>query len=249
MLAPSFLFEVHMLVRLLFLFCALSLLAGDRAPAPVVKHPFKIPGPLVPLIQEDGHSCGFLALSAIYNSYGLDPDKMNLKPRLGTDIPLIPFMPDTTGTVQPDFFRVLKQDGFRTVAVDLETAGAKQSVIVHLEMDQYALALIKRRENGNLHWIVLTAHEQGRLTVGDSLKRGLYREPLDDFLANHIQSILLLSPGEPNPNASYAAEHGRGIFDMISPWRDGLLSVFLGGIAFMAFRWKNAAYKKQKAKL
>ncbi len=46
----------------------LPCISGDTDPAPVPQIPAEKPGQLFPLIQRDGHSCGFLALSAIYKS-------------------------------------------------------------------------------------------------------------------------------------------------------------------------------------
>jgi len=200
------------------LFVPMMLIGGDRDPSPVHKMPLKKPLPLIPLIQRDSHSCGFLALSAVYNSYGLDPVKSNLKARLGTDIPLVPFLPETKGTVQPDFFRVLTQDGFATNSVFLQGPNAKQRIIDHLRQGHYALSLIKRRSNGHLHWVVLTRYAKGSVTVGDSLRVGLYKEPFTDYFENHLQNVILLAPTQPAPQTRFLSEHVTGIVNMLSPW-------------------------------
>ncbi|MEM7395134.1 MAG: cysteine peptidase family C39 domain-containing protein, partial [Verrucomicrobiota bacterium] len=89
----------------------LSLHAGDWSPAPVVQPPAQQPKKLKPIKQRDGHSCGLLALAAIYRAYGIDPKAARLRQRLGTDRPAAKFLKDTEGTLQPDILRVLKQDG------------------------------------------------------------------------------------------------------------------------------------------
>ncbi len=54
------------------------------------------PAPLQPEVQTDGFSCGFHALSAVYRSHGLDPRRARLRERLGTSVPAIPFVKDST---------------------------------------------------------------------------------------------------------------------------------------------------------
>ncbi len=107
----------------------------------------------------------------------MDPEKARLRARLGTDVPLVPFLTDSKGSVQPDFFRVLKQDGFQTVAVDPKAEGSSPRIIDHLNKGHFVLTLIKRRKNGNLHWVVMTRHQQGKVTVADSLRKQVYPEP------------------------------------------------------------------------
>jgi len=113
-----------MRVLLTFLLLITVSIAGDRRPAPKVQMPKAKPDALVPLEQRDSFSCGFLALSAIYKSYGVDGSVALLRPRLGTARPAIPFVKDTRGTIQPDIFRVLKQDGFKA-----ETVRAKKKLL------------------------------------------------------------------------------------------------------------------------
>lgn len=96
---------------LMLLLSGERLLAGSRAPAPDPIPPSKNPIALVPEKQIDTFSCGFHALSSIYRSHGVDPRLANLRRRLGTSVPAIPFVQDSTGTLQPDLFRVLRQDG------------------------------------------------------------------------------------------------------------------------------------------
>lgn len=77
---------------------------GSRRPSPLHQIPNPIPAPLVQEIQTDAFSCGFHSLSAIYKSYGLDPEKANLKQRLGTAVNAVPFVNDSKGTLQPRSF-------------------------------------------------------------------------------------------------------------------------------------------------
>ncbi|MCB1308294.1 MAG: hypothetical protein KDK30_08955 [Leptospiraceae bacterium] len=84
----------------------------NTAPTPVRLELRPTPLALYPKVQRDAHSCGYLALAAIYESYGIDVRSARLRERIGTDEPAIPFLTDSNGTIQPDLFRVLEQDGF-----------------------------------------------------------------------------------------------------------------------------------------
>ena len=196
-------------------------LAGERTPAPVLQTPTNKPLAFKPREQTDGHSCGYLALASLYESYGVNPEQARLRQRLGTDSKAVPFSSESIGTIQPDILRVLKQDGFHAELLKLSNEYSKDRLIVHLQSDQYSLALIKRKENSNLHWVALIDFDKGELTVGDSLRDKLYQEPIAEFAATNILSVILINPSTPDPNGKYGGEHRRGVWEMIKTWWRG----------------------------
>lgn len=162
-----------------------------------------------PEIQVEGHTCGFHALSSIYKSYGMDPDEWKLRFRLGTDQPTVPGT-DTTGTLQPDMMRVLRQDGF-------EVSGAKTTEAVrirrHLEAGHSAVAVVQRSV---MHWVVLAKLNGDELIVVDSLVREPVRTSLDSF-RKEAKNILLISPGI--ATHAIGASHLEGIGEMLNTIR------------------------------
>lgn len=168
--------------------------------------------------QFDNHTCGYLALAAIYEAFGLDERKAELRFRLGVDEPATPeSADDTVGTLHPDIFRVVTQDGFEATVVDLEWTNATTQITNHLELSRPALALITRRENNRLHWVVFTEHEAGKVKVADSLRPSeIYTEELDSYLRDCVVSVLLLETrpdGERKPSVSQS--HLDGLEEMV----------------------------------
>jgi len=179
--------------------------AGGNAPAPRPVTPRSVPLRLVPEVQVDEFSCGFHALSAIYRSHGVDPEEADLRYRLGTSARAIPFIKDSTGTLQPDLFRVLKQDGFEAETLRLSKRTTKDALIEHLEGGLYALALTQTENAGGLHWVVFTDYARGQVTVADSLEPELQRQDLGELIEGNLLSVTLITPGTPDPDASFAA--------------------------------------------
>ncbi|MCR9143146.1 MAG: cysteine peptidase family C39 domain-containing protein [bacterium] len=202
------------------------LLAGGPDPSPIELRPRAVPYNLYPEIQRDGHSCGYLAMAAIYRSYGLNFRKARLKHRLGTDVPAVPFLEDTNGTIQPDLFRVLLQDGFEGRVVAPADADDREDLIEHLEGPHYALTLIKRKATGSLHWIVLTDYHKANVMVADSLIRGKRRHNLAKFAEEEILSSILLKPASTSeyhkPTFAFSAPHAKGVYYMISTFFQSL---------------------------
>jgi hypothetical protein len=51
-------------------------------------------------------------------------------------------------------YRVFEQDGFTLHTMDLKAGGALAELTNHFAGGRYALALIQRRQTGNMHWVV-----------------------------------------------------------------------------------------------
>ena len=206
-------------VFLLNMLLGLSIsVAGDRSFAPVRQRPSSEPASLTPKEQTDGHSCGYLALAAVYESYGMNPKKARLRQRLGTDKRAVPFSHESIGTLQPDMLRVLNQDGFKADLLKLGNEYSNDRLIVHLLSGQYSLALIKRKENGNLHWVVLTGYGEGMITVGDSLVDHIYHEPITEFSKTNLLSAILLNPAITDSPKGHSRQHRQGFWEMVKTW-------------------------------
>lgn len=157
-----------------------------RAPKPV-----RTAAPIKPIRQTEGHACGFCALSVIYTAYGLDPDAMQLRFRLGTDMPVTKLDKSTTGTLPQDIDRVIAQDGFDAPHVDAESGEGRAAVRAHLAEGHVALALVRVNE---LHWIVLSGLNGDNAVICDSLKDEPYEQPLDQYLTDRVLMIMLVRP-------------------------------------------------------
>lgn len=192
---------------------------GDFAPVSPQPKIGEIVAPIEPIPQTNNHTCGFLAAAAVYRSYGLDPKERRLRIRLGTDNRTLVYDSETTGSLHPDFYRTLTQDGFDCTALDLDAASAREKLQSHLDAHRYALALIKRRETGTMHWVVIAGRTNSVLHVCDSLKPQIYDEPLDDYWDNCLLSVILLAPVQAEANPSVVKLHFRGIRDMYRAFR------------------------------
>ena len=159
-------------------------------------------------LQTEPHTCGLHSLRSIYRAYGLDPDEHALRTRLGVDIPAVPTQGDTTGTLQPDITRVLAQDGFLLVLLGVNAENAPTMLENHLARGQHALALIRKPDNGNLHWIVLQAASPGKIEVIDSLVSTPQVESSTGFLTTKAVDIFLLEK-HPDPGKSHIKEAHR----------------------------------------
>jgi hypothetical protein len=159
------------------------------APAPGPVTLADHPGPILPEVQTEPHTCGFHSLSAVYRAYGLEPASLNLRFRLGTDARLNLLAPESTGTVHPDILRVLEQDGFAPRVVnplDLDAALAH-----HLDSGHPALVLTKVN---SWHWVVAASRRDGRLLICDSLRPQPYEVDEAGYLRDSVFGLILIRP-------------------------------------------------------
>jgi ABC-type bacteriocin/lantibiotic exporter with double-glycine peptidase domain len=173
-------------------------------------------------LQLESHTCGYLALSSIYEAFGMDERKADLRFRIGVDQSATLLSDDSSmGTLHPDILRVASQDGFAPVFVPPESEEAATRIAAHLERHLPALVLITRRENDHLHWIVLSGHSNGMVTVADSLRpEEPYRENLSEFLDECVVSVVLMSPRESGVTAPSVNDlHTAGLEEMARVFR------------------------------
>jgi ABC-type bacteriocin/lantibiotic exporter with double-glycine peptidase domain len=190
-------------------------LAGDRAASGATARPAPLPTPLSPFLQTEPNTCGMHAMEAIYASYGLRPTDFKLRERLGVDRPAIPLLSSTDGSIHPDILRVLSQDGFQAHLLKLGNEYFDAKLITHLNGAHYAMTLIKRHENGNLHWVVITAYEDGQITIADSIGPRTYQRDLKTYAEDQIVSLLLVSPAEGGTSASTKEDHKAGAWEIL----------------------------------
>lgn len=164
-----------------------------------------------PEVQTEPHTCGLHAMRSLYTAYGLNPDAFNLRFRLGTDAPAMRIDSESTGTLHPDLYRVLGQDGFAAHAMDLDAANADARLQAHLEHDQLALALVYR---STYHWVLLADHEDvAQLTVIDSLAAEPFAENTRVFIDETALSITLIKPS--TDGTSNFTAHRDGVDEML----------------------------------
>jgi hypothetical protein len=204
----------------LVLAVAWSVPLGDFAPVNPV--PVLVAGhsPLTPIFQTEKHTCGLLALSALYRSYGISPGERRLRARLGVDRPSILVDTSSTGCIQPDIYRVISQDGFAYENTPVNDDSTTAKLQLHLASGNVALALIRRRETGNLHWVVLSKLTDGQVTLCDSLQHNLYAEPWPSFQRECLVELLFVSPRRTDSeNHSVARHHYQGMKAMYSSYQ------------------------------
>ena len=148
-----------------------------------------------PIWQDEPHTCGYLAISALYRSYSLDPAEHRIRFRLGTDARANILDYTSVGTIHPDIYRVLYQDGFTIRDLDL----ADPRYVAHLHAHCYdkhlALVLLKRPQTGNLHWVLVTEPPgpgADDILVVDSLAEQPYQVMTKDFLDRYGVSVFLV---------------------------------------------------------
>lgn len=181
---------------MLFLACAGPYSGPDYAdklaPPDSLASPLPTPRPLRIHAQHEGHTCGFHAVESLYEAYGLDADELHARFRLGTDVPALPGNDEWLGTLHPDLYRVLTQDGFAIVEVNPTLDIAAVALSQHLA-EHCALALV-RLPGGGLHWIALDASDGGGVRVIDSLRDEPLVESGEAFLEREVLSLLLVRP-------------------------------------------------------
>ncbi len=183
------------------------------SPVEVDSTPINEPGSIIVQEQTEGHTCGYHALSSIYQAHGLDPQTMNLRFRLGVDKPAVPFDNETLGSIHPDIYRVGRQDGFVLTALEPDVEESKTKLCQHGDRGLYTLTLIRRKENGNLHWIVLGRCHGGAVDVYDSLYPEPYQENIDDYFQNNILSLITVEPSQ-DTQSTVTSSHMDGIEEM-----------------------------------
>lgn len=144
--------------------------------------------------QTEGFTCGLHALSTVYEAYGLDAQAERIRWRLGVDTKAVAWMGDSTGALHPDMWMVLTQDYFEIETVEPDAPLAWETMHAHIHAERPAVLLIKRRENGNLHWVVATrALDVDTIEIYDPLFDEPYVET-PDFLDKHIVTAMLIQP-------------------------------------------------------
>ncbi len=144
--------------------------------------------------QTEPHTCGWHALSAIYRGYGLDPERENLRFRLGTDRAATIVGEESKGTLHPDIFRVLVQDQFDCEIIAPETPEAANRLREHLMAGQKALLLVIQSGSHALHWVAADGFKGEALIIVDSLKAESVEQPLARYLQSEVLSILAIYP-------------------------------------------------------
>ena len=187
---------------------------GDFAPVLPIPKVAGIVAPIAPDPQLEKHTCGFNALSAIYRSYGLDPAERRLRQRLGVDQTSYIYDPTSTGSIHPDIYRVLSQDGFEFSTPALDRIEATKEVTNHLASGRYVLALIQRRQTGRMHWVVICGFKEHKFINCDSLAPAPYEEDVEDFLGQCILGLTFISPRKDHAPASVWRLHLAGVRDM-----------------------------------
>ena len=197
-----------------FVLYAWAVPMGDFAPVEPVPSFTRPVAPLEPTAQTEKHTCGFLAASALYRAYGLNPIERRLRARLGTDNRANVYDETSTGTLHPDLYRVMTQDGFALQRLDVAAPDVLPALEHHLQCGHFALALVQRRETGHLHWVALGGLHTNQLLICDSMKPAPFAEPADEWLRDCALGILLVSPApRPLPAQSVWKLHLAGLQD------------------------------------
>lgn len=151
--------------------------------------------------QTEGFTCGVHALSTVYRAYGLDPEAERIRWRLGVDTKAVAWMGDSTGALHPDMLMVLYQDYFAVSELADYSRPGWDSMRRMLDTGHPMILLIKRRENGNLHWVVATRSlDDNKIEVYDPLFDEPYSETWD-FLTDHIVTAWHVQPTEDGEQA------------------------------------------------
>jgi hypothetical protein len=157
------------------------------------KRPLPYVGAYTLEAQTEGFTCGVHALSTVYKAYGLEPEAERIRWRLGVDTKAVFYVSDSTGALHPDMWMVLTQDYFLVTLLEATDNNAWDKLGNFVDSGHPAVLLIKRRENGNLHWVVATRRVGNKIEIYDSLFPDPYLENAD-FMDNHIVSALLVWP-------------------------------------------------------
>lgn len=170
-----------------------------------------------PELQVEDHTCGFHSLSIVYRAHGLDPEREQLRARLGVDVPAIPSDSSTTGTLHPDLLRVLRQDHFACAFLDPEAQDALSSLERETAAGRAALVLIQRAESGGLHWVAVSRSSvPGHVRVFDSLVPAPYDVNASEYLHERVLSVLTI---EPDPRVEFSSPKSVYADGLAEMWR------------------------------
>lgn len=128
--------------------------------------------------QTEDHTCGLCSMSAIYRYYQLSLKEFCLRERLGLDKEMLPMflrkLPpklnkkwreiDLKGTLPPDMFWVLQEDGFDMEWKIAAYESYRAELRRHLKSGHPALALAC----GYKHWVVVVGIDNKGLSIADS---------------------------------------------------------------------------------
>jgi len=166
--------------------------------------------------QDEPHTCGLLSLRSIYRAHNLNPELHELRLRLGVDRATVFKMKSTEGTLHADICRVLAQDGFKSELLELDSTNSLTLLNEHMAKTWKALALIRRSENGNLHWVVLQDSSPEQIEVVDSLFNEPYQANVNQFLEHNAVSVFLVTPMKTSTKQDIKDAHRLGVHAMKS---------------------------------
>lgn len=184
--------------------------AGKYEPSSVAQRPAGVAGTPIAELQVEPHTCGLHAMRSMYIAYGLVPEQYRLRFRLGTDQPAMRADDDSTGTLHPDLYRVLAQDGFAIDVLDLDADVASAALQNHLSWQQLALVVVYR---STYHWVLIGPSDRaGEVVMYDSLKAEPGTMSIDALLDEALSITLV----EPNDGEAISASdaHAQGLAEM-----------------------------------
>lgn len=181
--------------------------------------------------QTEDHTCGFCAMSAVYKYYQLSPTESYLRERLGVDNTILPIkhrtlprklekvLSETRGTLPPDLFSVLYEDGFDVDWRCNSFETYRADLYRHLKAGHPALALVDVVK----HWVVINGIDNDGISIVDSSgylsppgnPRHRY-EITHEHAAERFSGVILVSRGartsarEMMTTLDYARQHIAG---------------------------------------
>lgn len=207
-------------ILIITILVAWSIPMGDFAPVHPVPTLAAQPSPPRLERQAEPHTCGYHAASTVYKAYGLDVSQRRLRARLGVDSKSFLYDSSTTGCLHPDIYRVMDQDGFDAVALNLDSTSDSASLKSHLETGGLALALIHRHDCGVMHWVVLGSISTGEVSILDPLDSEIQSAPYQEYWEKRLLSVIKVQPRQSEPAPLWKL-HLRGVSDMISAFQRG----------------------------
>src|SRR5690606_33058241 len=114
--------------------------------------------------------CAFHTLKAVYEFYGHNFESTRLKKRLGLECVSQPRGESKSkGALHPELLKVLTEDGFYfdSLCLDLPEKKIVKKLQKHLCKGNMAIVLLRRKYNGNMHWVALRNSEKGQIAIID----------------------------------------------------------------------------------